>query len=125
MKVSAGFELRIAWLLGLLGLSTVILGEYEDIIAPSQVSSEGASTSSRLLSVTMNWFWRPCTIAAPKDEDFTICGRARRFSIGRFYPMRVFASFRSFALVRRGFPVEGGSVFPSLMRDRLDLACNS
>ena len=35
LKVSVGFELRMAWLLGLVGLSAVILGEYENIIAPA------------------------------------------------------------------------------------------
>jgi len=33
--------------------------------------------------------------------------------------MRVFRIIRSFALGRRGFPVEGGSGIPSLMRTGL------
>jgi hypothetical protein len=70
LKVSAGFELRMAWLLGLLGLSTVILGEYEDIIAPETGVKRGSidilAASQRggaLLLVA-------CTIGPPKDEDF-------------------------------------------------------
>ncbi len=70
LKVSAGFELRMAWLLGLLGLSTVILGEYEDIIAPATGVKRG---SIDILAATQRGgalVLVACTIGPPKDEDF-------------------------------------------------------
>lgn len=34
LKPSAAFELHVSWLLGMFGLSTVVLGEYESLLAP-------------------------------------------------------------------------------------------
>jgi hypothetical protein len=70
LKVSAGFELRMAWLLGLVGLSTVILGEYENIIAPATGVHRGSvdilAASQREGALVLV----ACTIGPPKDEDF-------------------------------------------------------
>jgi len=122
MKVSAGFELRIAWLLGLLGLSTVILGEYEDIIAPKSGVKRGSidilAASQRHDELVL----AACTIAAPKDEDFNNLRTS-----AEILDREVFtdASVRIIPLVctcAPGVPVEGGSGIPVLDADRLDLA---
>jgi len=68
LKVSAGFELRIAWLLGVLGLSTVILGEYENIIAPETGIHRGSIDI--LAASQRGGVLVACTIGPPKDEDF-------------------------------------------------------
>src|SRR5437879_196878 len=43
VKESAAFELRVAWLLGLLGLSTAVLGEYEHIVVPQTKLRRGTA----------------------------------------------------------------------------------
>lgn len=72
MKVAAAFELRISWLLGALGLSTAILGDYENIVASATGMRRGsidilaASQHSAVLVPVA------CTTGPPKDEDFRI-----------------------------------------------------
>ena len=71
LKESAVFELRVAWLMGLLGLSTIVLGEYENIVAHNTGVRRGTAD---LLAATQNppeLIIVACTIGAPKDEDFT------------------------------------------------------
>lgn len=69
LKPSAAFELHVSWLLGMFGLSTVILGNYEHILAPdtpvqrASVDILAASQQSRLLLLVS------CTINPPKPED--------------------------------------------------------
>lgn len=70
LKESAAFELHVAWLLGLCGLSTVVLGEYERLLAPETKVIRGSvdilasqARSNVLLLVA-------CTMGPPKDEDF-------------------------------------------------------
>ena len=71
LKPSAAFELHVAWLLGFLGLSTAVLGEYEHIVAPETKVRRGSvdilaasQRHKRLVLVA-------CTIGAPKEDDFT------------------------------------------------------
>ena len=71
LKESAAFELRVAWLMSLLGLSTIVLGEYEDIVAPNTKVRRGTAD---LLAAAQNppeLIIVACTIGPPKDEDFT------------------------------------------------------
>jgi hypothetical protein len=70
LKTSSAFELHIAWLLGLCGLSTIVLGEYEQLLA-EQTEVQRASVDI-LASKTKNnvLFVGACTITTPKEEDF-------------------------------------------------------
>lgn len=69
LKPSAAFELHVSWLLGMFGLSTVVLGEYERLLAPdtevqrASVDILAASQQSKLLLVVS------CTLNTPKEED--------------------------------------------------------
>jgi hypothetical protein len=122
LKVSAGFELRIAWLLGLLGLSTVILGEYENIIAPETGVHRGsidilaASQRGKALVLVA------CTIGPPKDEDFT-----NIVTMAEILDREVFsdASVHIVPLVctcAPGYPSQNVNGVPVLDADGLDLA---
>ena len=70
LKTSSAFELHIAWLLGLCGLSTIVLGEYEQLLA-EQTGVQRASVDI-LASKTKNsvLLVGACTITTPKEEDF-------------------------------------------------------
>lgn len=70
LKTSSAFELHTAWLLGLCGLSTIVLGEYEQLLA-EQTEVQRASVDI-LASKTKNniLFVGACTITTPKEEDF-------------------------------------------------------
>jgi hypothetical protein len=122
LKVRAGFELRIAWLLGLLGLSTVILGEYENIIAPETGVHRGsidilaASQRGKALVLVA------CTIGSPKDEDFT-----NIVTMAEILDREVFtdASVHIVPLVctcAPGYPSRNVNGVPVLDADGLDLA---
>src|SRR6266446_868458 len=77
LRPSAAFELHVSWLLGMFGLSTVILGNYELILAPdtpverASVDILAASQRSKLLLVVS------CTINPPKPEDISNLRYAR------------------------------------------------
>jgi hypothetical protein len=68
---SAGFELRVAWLLSLFGFSTIILGEYERLVEHTTKVEYGTvdilaySQEQELLLLVA------CTIGPPKEQDFT------------------------------------------------------
>jgi hypothetical protein len=69
LKTSAAFELRVAWLLGLFGCSTVILGEYEHLLAPESNVQLGsvdvlALTPGRVLLLV------GCSLTRPSEKDF-------------------------------------------------------
>ncbi len=70
LNESAAFELHVAWILGLLGLSTIVLGDYEHIIAPNTkvrratVDILAAHQRAKLLLMVA------CTLNPPKAEDF-------------------------------------------------------
>ncbi len=69
LKQSAAFELHVSWLLSMLGLSPVVLGEYEHILAPdsqvrrASVDILAASQERRFLLIV------GCTLDTPKPED--------------------------------------------------------
>ena len=69
VKPSAAFELHVSWLLGMFGLSTVVLGEYERLLATdtdvqrASIDILAASQRSKLLLIVS------CTLNTPKEED--------------------------------------------------------
>jgi len=69
LKPSAAFELHVSWVLGMFGLSTVVLGEYEHILAPdtpvqrASIDILAASQRRKLLLIVS------CTLNSPKEED--------------------------------------------------------
>lgn len=77
LKVSAAFEAHVGWLLGLLGFSTIVLGEYERIVAPetkvpmASVDILAASQAEKSLILAA------CTLNPPKPEDFSNLRHAR------------------------------------------------
>lgn len=77
LKPSAAFELHVSWVLGMFGLSTVILGNYERILAPdtpvqrASVDILAASQRSKLLLLVS------CTLNPPKPEDVSNLRYAR------------------------------------------------
>ena len=66
---SPAFELHISWLLSMFGLSTVVLGEYERLLAPdtdvqrASIDILAASQRGKLLLIVS------CTLNTPKEED--------------------------------------------------------
>lgn len=70
LSESAMFELHVAWLLGMFGLSTVVLGEYEKLVSRNTrvvrttLDILAVSQSRRLLVPVA------CTLNVPKAEDF-------------------------------------------------------
>ena len=71
LKTSAAFELHIAWLLGLCGLSTVVLGEYEHIIAPETNILRGSTDILASVAKSDALLLVACTMGPPKDDDFS------------------------------------------------------
>jgi hypothetical protein len=71
LKESAAFELRIAWLLGLLGLSTIVLGEYEHVVAPATGLRRGRVDILAASQPDWKLVVVACRIGPPEDEDFT------------------------------------------------------
>jgi len=77
LKPSAAFELHVSWLLGMFGLSTVVLGNYERILAPdtpvqrASIDILAASQRSKLLLIVS------CTLNPPKLEDVSNLRYAR------------------------------------------------
>ncbi len=79
-KVSGGaaFELHVAWLLGLCGFSTALLGKYENIVAPNSkvrrasvdILASRSDRSDLLLIVA-------CTLRVPSGQDFANLRYAR------------------------------------------------
>lgn len=77
LNESAAFELHVAWLLGLFGLSTVVLGDYEHIVAPG---TRVQRTSVDILAASQRAKWLiavACTLNPPKAEDFANLRYAR------------------------------------------------
>ncbi len=69
-RPSDQFEVRISWLLGLLGFRTLILGEYENIVVPETKVERGtvdilASDPNDKLLLLVS-----CTLRTPKEEDY-------------------------------------------------------
>lgn len=76
LRVNA-FEFHVAWLLGLFGFSTIVLGEYENIRAPgtniqqASVDILAASQAQKTLLLV------GCTLNEPQSKDFTTLRYAR------------------------------------------------
>jgi hypothetical protein len=71
LKESSAFELHVSWVLGACGLSVVVLGEYEKLLA-EQTSVERASVDILAAGPKRNnLLVTACTIGHPKPEDFT------------------------------------------------------
>jgi hypothetical protein len=70
LNESAAFELHVSWLLGLYGFSTLVLGNYEHIVAPNtkvqmaSVDILAAKQPDRVLLLVA------CTLNPAKPEDF-------------------------------------------------------
>ncbi len=77
LKPSAAFELHVSWLLGMFHLSTVILGEYERLLAPdspvqrASIDILAAHQRTKLLLIVS------CTLNPPKPEDINNLRYAR------------------------------------------------
>lgn len=70
LKESSAFELHTAWLLGLCGLSPIVLGEYERLLA-EQTGVERASVDILAgMAKQSTLLVGACTITTPKEEDF-------------------------------------------------------
>lgn len=70
LDVAAAFERRVAWLLGLLGCPTIVLGEYEHLVVQQTKVRLG---SVDILAVTPSGSMLllvGCTLGALKEEDF-------------------------------------------------------
>lgn len=86
LTVGAGFELHVAWLLGLFGLATVVLGQYENIVAPetkvrrASVDILAAGQNGKLALVVA------CTLNPPKTEDFGNLRNAREIVLREAFP---------------------------------------
>jgi hypothetical protein len=122
LKVSAGFELRVAWLLGLLGLSTIVLGEYEHIVAPNTGVRRGSVDVLAASQREKKLILVACTIGPPKDEDF-----GNIVTSAQILDREVFAdaTVRILPLVctcAPGYQAESANGVPVLDADRLSLA---
>jgi hypothetical protein len=86
LNESAAFELHVAWLLGLFGLPTVVLGQYEHIVAPdtrvrrATVDILAANQHGKLLLVVA------CTLNPPKAEDLSNLRYARNILAREVFP---------------------------------------
>ena len=126
LKPDAAFELHVAWLLGLFGLSTAVLGEYENIFATETKVHRGSvdilAASQRHKKLVLV----ACTIGAPKEDDFTnllntagIIAREVFAEAAVSVQPLVCSGVRGFA--PRKDIVEGLSGLPILDADRLEL----
>ncbi len=71
LKKSAAFEVHVAWLLGLFGCATIVLGKYERLIAPQTKVELG---SVDILALTPNGkvlLLVACTLGTPEERDFS------------------------------------------------------
>lgn len=71
LKPSSAFELHVSWVLSLCGLSPVVLGEYEQLLA-EETNIERASVDILAGGQGQNILVAAaCTLGTPKEEDFT------------------------------------------------------
>jgi hypothetical protein len=124
LKTSSAFELHIAWLLGLCGLSTIVLGEYERLLA-DQTSVERASVDILAGMANQNTLLvGACTITTPKEEDFTNLAHAceiLRREVFQGTSVRVFPVLFTGALAQPSYRTagDGFSVVPIVDADRI------
>jgi hypothetical protein len=125
LKPSSAFELHVAWLLGLCGLSTIVLGEYEQLLA-EQTSIQRASVDI-LATVPKNnvLLVVACTIATPKEEDFMNLAHAceiLRREIFQGTSVRVFPALFTGALSQPAYKqVDQFTIIPILDEDRISI----
>lgn len=77
LKTSAAFELHVAWLLGLLGCSTIILGEYEHLFAPES-NVELGSVDILALTPEKTLLLVGCSLTEPEERDINTLRNVRR-----------------------------------------------
>lgn len=126
-KPEAAFELHIAWLLGLFGLSTAVLGEYEHIVAPETKVRRGTVDVLAASQRDKKLVLVACTIGVPKEDDFS-----NLLNTARIIADEVFAgtSVRVLPVVCTGVrgqgtyreDIEGLSGLPILDADLLEVA---
>ncbi len=126
LKPDAAFELHVAWLLGLFGLSTAVLGEYENIVAPETKVHRGSvdilAASQRHKKLVLV----ACTIGAPKEDDFTNLLNTAGIVVREVFAGTAVSVLPLVCTGVRGFApykdiVEGLSGLPILDADRLEL----
>ena len=124
-KASAAFEQRVAWVLGLLGFATVILGDHEYLVAPETNIRRGsvdilaASQEDRQLLLVA------CTLAAAKDEDFRnliACAEILRTEVYTDARVRINTLLCSAAPGQGSAHEAGGISIPVLDSERLGIA---
>ena len=77
LKVSAAFEARVGWLLSLFGFSTIVLGEYERIVAPDTEVEKASVDILAAHQIRQSLLLVACTLSSPKPEDFNNLRHAR------------------------------------------------
>lgn len=71
LNEGAAFELHVAWLLSLLGLPTILLGQYEHLVAPGTKVERGSVDILAARQNSKTLFLVACTLGPPKEEDFS------------------------------------------------------
>lgn len=71
LNESAAFEAHVAWLLGLFGFSTIVLGEYEHIVAPNTKVRMASVDILAARQADKSLLLVACTLNPPKPEDFS------------------------------------------------------
>ena len=70
LNQSAGFELHVSWLLSMYGFSTIVLGDYEHIVAPETGVHRASVDILASRQRDMFLLLVACTLNPPKAEDF-------------------------------------------------------
>jgi hypothetical protein len=78
LKESAAFELHISWLLGVLGIPTVVLGDYEYLTSQNGRVRLGSVDILAFDPAAQSLILGGCTLGPPKQEDFTNLLSVRR-----------------------------------------------
>ena len=74
----AAFELHVGWLLGVLGLQVIVLGDYEYLVHPKTGVRLGSLDIVGFDAATRSLLLAACTLNPPKQEDFTTLFNVRR-----------------------------------------------
>lgn len=70
LNESAAFELHVSWLLSMYGFSTIVLGNYEHIVAPETSVHRASVDILASRQRDMSLLLVACTLNPPKAEDF-------------------------------------------------------
>jgi hypothetical protein len=71
LKVSSAFELHISWLLSLVGLTPVVLGDYEKLFAINTDFHHGSIDILAMNPATKTIFVIDCTLVVPPAHDYS------------------------------------------------------